>query len=77
MLCRDAARVWSASPAIMSDWSVKFVYQVDVGAVRNIICVPSQDIKVAIDWFSAVMWGAIRMCNSPIAGASKLSGGIC
>ena len=25
---------------------------------------PVQDIEVAIDWFSAMMWGAIKMSNS-------------
>ena len=40
---------------------------------------PVQDIKVVIDWFSAVMWGAIKMNNSPIGGGSEfcMSAGIC
>ena len=32
-----------------------------------------QDIETLIDWFSAVMWGAIRMCNSLIGGANESS----
>ena len=34
---------------------------------------PVQDIEVVIDWFSAVIWGAIKMSNSPINGASEFS----
>ena len=34
---------------------------------------PVQDIEVVIDWFSAVMWGAIKMSNSPVGGASEFS----
>lgn len=34
---------------------------------------PAQDIEVVIDWLNAVMWGAIRMSNSPIGGASEFS----
>ena len=26
---------------------------------------------MVIDWFSAVMWGAIKMSNSPVGGASE------
>ena len=44
MLCSDAVRlapqVWSPSPAIMSGCLVMFAYQVNVGAVRSMICVP-------------------------------------
>ena len=43
----------------------------DVGAVRNLICVPF--IEVVVDWFSVVMWGAIKMSNLPVGGASKFS----
>lgn len=32
---------------------------------------PLQDVEVAIDWFNAVMWGAIRLCNSHVGGASE------
>ena len=32
---------------------------------------PVQDIEVVIDWFSAVMWGAIKMSNSPVGGTSE------
>ena len=32
---------------------------------------PVQYIEVVIDWFSVVMWGAIKMTNSPIGGASE------
>ena len=28
---------------------------------------------MVIDWFSAVMWGAIKMSNSPVCGASEFS----
>ena len=48
-----------------------FLCQVDVGSVRNLICVPF--IEVVIDWFSAVMWGAIKMSNSPVGGDSEFS----
>ena len=34
---------------------------------------PVQDIEVAIGWFSAVMWGANKMTNSPVGGASEPS----
>ena len=34
---------------------------------------PVQDIEVAIGWFSAVMWGANKMTNSPVGGASEHS----
>ena len=34
---------------------------------------PIQDIEVVIDWFSAVMWGAIKMTNSPVGGAIEFS----
>ena len=34
---------------------------------------PVQDIQVAIGWFSAVMWGANKMTNSPVGGASEHS----
>ena len=27
---------------------------------------PVRDIEVAIDWFRAVMWGAIKLSNSPV-----------
>ena len=33
---------------------------------------PIQDIEVIIDWFNVVMWGAIKMSNSPVGGASEL-----
>ena len=26
-----------------------------------------------MDWFSAVMWGAIKMSNSPVGGDSEFS----
>ena len=32
-----------------------------------------QDIGVVIGWFSVVMWGAIKMTNSPVGGASEFS----
>ena len=32
-----------------------------------------QDIDAVVDWFGAVMWGAIRLSNSPIGGASESS----
>ena len=32
-----------------------------------------QDIEVVIGWFSVVMWGAIKMTNSPVGGASEFS----
>lgn len=32
---------------------------------------PVEDIEVIIDWFRVVMWGAIRMGNSPISGPSE------
>ena len=34
---------------------------------------PIQDIEVVIGWFSAVMWGAIKMANSPVGGAREFS----
>ena len=34
---------------------------------------PIQDIEVVIGWFSVVMWGAIKMTNSPVGGASEFS----
>ena len=34
---------------------------------------PIQDIEVVIDWFSVVIWGAIKMTNSPVGGVSKFS----
>ena len=34
---------------------------------------PVQDIEVVIDWFSDVIWGAIKMTNSPVGGASEFS----
>ena len=34
---------------------------------------PVQDIEVVIDWFSAVMWGDIKMSNSSVVGASEFS----
>ena len=30
-----------------------------------------QDIEVVIDWSSAVMWGAIKMSNSPVGVPSE------
>ena len=48
-----------------------FIYQANVVAMRNVDLCPVQDIEVVIDWFSAVMWGAIKMSNSPIGGASE------
>ena len=30
-----------------------------------------QAIEVIINWFSAMMWGAIKMSNSPVGGASE------
>lgn len=46
MLCPDAVRpmpqVWSASPTIIGAWPLMFVYRLDVGAVRNMVCVPSK-----------------------------------
>ena len=32
-----------------------------------------QHIKVVIDWFSTVLWGAIKVSNSPTGGANDLS----
>ena len=32
---------------------------------------PVQDIEVVTDWFSAVMWGDIKMSNSPVGGAGE------
>ena len=29
-----------------------------------------QDIEALVDWFGAVIWGGIRMSNSPIDGSS-------
>ena len=37
-----------------------FVCQVDVGSVRNLTCVPVQDIEVLIDWFCAVIGVTVR-----------------
>ena len=34
---------------------------------------PVQDIEVVIDWFSAMIGGDIKMCNSPVSGASEFS----
>ena len=34
---------------------------------------PIQDIEVAIGWFSVVMWGANKMTNLPVGGASEFS----
>ena len=34
---------------------------------------PVQHIEMFIDWFSAVMWGAIKMSNAPIDGTSEFS----
>ena len=34
---------------------------------------PVQDMKVVIGWLSVVMWGAIKMTNSPVGGASEFS----
>ena len=34
---------------------------------------PVQDFEVVIDWFSVVMWVAIKMVNSTIGGASEFS----
>ena len=34
---------------------------------------PVQDAEVVIKWFSFVMWGTIKMTNSPIGGASEFS----
>ena len=39
--------------------------------MRHMLCFPFENIEVAIDWFSAAMWGAIRVYNSPIGGASE------
>ena len=40
---------------------------------------PVQDIEVVIGWFGVVMWGAIKMMNSPIGGGSEfyMSAEIC
>ena len=32
---------------------------------------PVQDVEVVIDWFSVVMWAAIKMTISPVGGASE------
>ena len=52
-----------------------FVCQVNVGALRNVICVTFKVvvIETVIDWFSAVIWGAIKMNNSHIGGAGESS----
>ena len=34
---------------------------------------PVQDVEVVIGWFSVVMWGATKMTNSPVGGASEVS----
>ena len=34
---------------------------------------PLQDTEVVINLFSVVMWGTIKMTNSPIGGANELS----
>ena len=34
---------------------------------------PIQDIEVVIGWFSVVMWGANKMTNLPVGGASEFS----
>ena len=34
---------------------------------------PVQDTEVVIDWFSVVMWGAMKMTNSPVGGAGEVS----
>ena len=34
---------------------------------------PVQDIEGVIGWFSVVMWGANKMTNSPVGGASEFS----
>ena len=34
---------------------------------------PVRDIEVVIDWFNAVMWGTIKMSDSPVGGASEFS----
>ena len=34
---------------------------------------PVQEIEVVIGWFSVVMWGAIKMTNSLVGGASEFS----
>ena len=42
-----------------------------IGKESNICPVP--EIEVVIDWCSAVMWGAIKMTNSLVGGASEVS----
>ena len=32
---------------------------------------PVQDTEVVINWFSVVMWGTIKMTNSPVGGARE------
>ena len=34
---------------------------------------PVQDIEVVINLFSVLMWGAIKMTNSPVGGACEFS----
>ena len=34
---------------------------------------PIQDIEVVMGWFGVVMWGAIKMTNLPVGGASEFS----
>ena len=34
---------------------------------------PIQDIEVVIGRFSVVMWGTIKMTNSPVGGANEFS----
>ena len=62
MLCQDAVRktpqVWRASLPIMSGWSVMYVYQVSVGAVRNVICIPFKTSR----W---LLVGLVLWCGVP------------
>ena len=34
---------------------------------------PVQDTEMVIGWLSVVMWGAIKMTNSPVGGAREFS----
>ena len=34
---------------------------------------PMQDTEVVISWFSVVMWGTIKMTNSPVGGVREFS----
>ena len=51
MLCSDAVRVTqqdrSASPTMINGWTAMIVQQVDIGAMRYVICVPLRILRCA------------------------------